>query len=490
MANQQDEIKYKEFSLEKIKSFSAVLSKVIDGDFSCLCELTGDNDLDEFVLKINRLISIHKGMFEKMEEKVKEAEDIRMELEEAKLILEIKVNAKTRALQELAENLEEKVKIRTKELQDKLKEIETSRVAVMNVLEDVEKEREKVVVESNKTLAIINNFTDGLFLFDERGRIALANPQSEKFFGVSFEEMKNKSVSELSEILNLKPLTDFIGDEIKDMFRKELKISDNLILEISTISVVREQETLGKLIIIHDVTREKTVEKLKTEFVSIAAHQLRTPLSAIKWTFKMVMDGDAGDVTNDQKEMLDKGFQSTERIIKLVNDLLDVARLEEGRYVYTLESNDLADVVQSVIDPYKEIIQNKGINFEFKKPDKEKLSVAVDVEKIKLAIENLLDNAIRYTPAGGKVVISLRRDKNQAEFSVKDSGIGIPKNQHHRIFSKFFRAPTAVTTETEGSGLGLFLVKNIIDTHNGRIWFESEENKGATFYFTLPIVAK
>jgi signal transduction histidine kinase len=151
-----------------------------------------------------------------------------------------------------------------------------------------------------------------------------------------------------------------------------------------------------------------------------------------------------------------------------------------------MESADLGSICQSMFDAYQEEIKRKNLEFTFNKPQ-ELPKVNVDVEKISLAIQNLLDNAIRYTPSGGKITVSLETKGNYIEFSIKDTGIGIPKTQQERIFTKFFRGSNALKTETEGSGLGLFIVKNIIEAHGGKIWFESEEGKGTTFYFTLPV---
>jgi signal transduction histidine kinase len=241
------------------------------------------------------------------------------------------------------------------------------------------------------------------------------------------------------------------------------------------------------LVILHDITREKIVERMKTEFVSLAAHQLRTPLSAIKWTLRMLLDGDLGKITKEQREFIDKSYISNERMISLINDLLDVTRIEEGRYLYKPVLADLGKIAQFVVKSYKEEIAKKKLKFSFKKPSGHIPKVLVDEEKIGVAIENLINNSIRYTPSGGEVSISLQSDKKEIHLSVKDSGVGVPGDQRERIFTKFFRAPNVIRMETEGSGLGLFITKNIVEAHGGKIWFESELGKGSTFHFTLPV---
>lgn len=378
--------------------------------------------------------------------------------------------------------LEKKVSRRTGEL-------ENSRKALMNMLEDIDEERERAEDEKNKTLALITNFSDGLLFFDEDNRLTLVNPQAEKFLDVESDRIIGRYLFDLIDSPNIRPLIELMNKGMGDIFRKELPLSKKLILEFSTLSVTREKEKIGTLVILHDISREKMVEAMKTEFVSLAAHQLRTPLAAIKWTLIMLLDGDLGEITKEQREYLQKTYQSNERMISLINDLLNVTRIEEGRYLYKPAFADFVSICQFVINSYKDEIKRKNIKFEFKKPFHKIPEVQVDVEKIRLAVSNLLDNAVHYTPSGGSVTISLDYDKNKKEinFSIKDTGIGIPAEQKERIFSKFFRGANVIRMETEGSGLGLFIVKNIIEAHGGRIWFESEEGKGTIFYLNLPV---
>ncbi len=387
---------------------------------------------------------------------------------------------------ELSE-IQEKREAELKELEKKTKELEESRAALMNMLEDVEEERGKVEEEKNKTLAVITNFVDGLLVFDKEGKLFLINPQAEDFLNMRGKEIIGKSILELGTFATIEPLVILVGKEIKGVFRKEVQIRENLALEVSTIPIMREEEKLGALIILHDVTREKTIERMKTEFVSLAAHQLRTPLSAIKWTLRMLLDGDLGKITEEQEDFIEKTYKSNERMITLINDLLDVTRIEEGRYLYKPVLADFEPICQFVINSYQEEIGRRGLKFEFKKPEKKLPRVMLDVEKMRLAIQNLLDNAIRYTPLAGQITVSLKLGQKGIEFSVKDTGVGIPKDQQGRVFTKFFRAANVMRLATEGSGLGLFITKNIIEAHGGKIWFESEEGKGTTFYFTLPV---
>lgn len=368
-----------------------------------------------------------------------------------------------------------------------IEELRESRMAVLNILEDVEIEKQKAEEERNKTLAVITNLVDGLLVFDREGKLDLINPQAEIFLKVESDEVKGKHLSELATFPLFKPLIEYLSQKIQNVFRKEVSFGENLILEISLVPLLTKKSQLGRLVILRDVTREKLLERLKTEFVSVAAHQLRTPLSAIKWTLRMLLDGELGVVTPEQKDFLEKTYEANERMILLINDLLNVAKIEEGRYFYRPSLTSFEPIVRSMIEYYKDEANRKGLTLELIVPTSPLPRVMIDTEKIRLAIQNLMDNAIHYTPSGGKITVSLVKGQKDVLFSIRDTGVGIPKYQQSRVFSKFFRAENVIRLQTEGSGLGLFIAKNIIESHNGKIWFESEEGKGTTFYFTLPI---
>jgi PAS domain S-box-containing protein len=378
--------------------------------------------------------------------------------------------------------------------EEELYELKKTKEALMNILEDVEEARSREEDEKNKTLAIINNFTDGLLFFDKRNKLLLINPKAESLFKIKKEILIGQPVSVLAKVDSLCSLIKILEKEIKKdsqkIFKKELKIGKNLILETSIVPIIKNRERMGILVILHDISREKLVEKIKTEFVSLAAHQLRTPLSAIKWIIKMFLDGDLGRISKEQKEFLEDAYKSNERMIELVNNLLDVSRIEEGRYIFKPSLSSLEEIIQERVAYYQPEAQKKGLKLEFKKPKKAVPKIMLDREKIMVAIDNLIRNGLKYTLRKGRVTISLKGGPEEAEVSVQDTGVGIPQDQQKRIFTKFFRASNVVRMDTTGSGLGLYIVKNIIEAHGGRIWFQSEEGKGTTFYFTLPINQK
>ena len=373
------------------------------------------------------------------------------------------------------------------ELLTKSEDLRKVRAALLNVLEDTDELRRSAVDERNKTMAIIENLTDGVILLNKKKQIEIINSPATELFNIGKKEAIGKCFVDLLDIENIPEIKKILidKDRIRNIYREEVATLDGLHLEITSVLLKDEIEEKGFLIIIHDVTKEKLIEKMKTEFVSVAAHQLRTPLSAIKWTIRMILDGDVGEINEEQRELLEQTYISNERMIRLINDLLDVSRIEEGRLLYDQEDARIEDVLDSVIEASQEMLRNKNMVLEVNK--KETPKVKIDKEKIGVVIQNLLENAIKYTEQGGKIKITLDNDEKNVIFKIEDSGVGIPKSQQDRIFTKFFRAENVTRMETNGTGLGLYTTKNIVQAHKGQIWFESEENKGTTFYFTIPI---
>ncbi len=233
--------------------------------------------------------------------------------------------------------------------------------------------------------------------------------------------------------------------------------------------------------------RLSELDKVKTEFISVAAHQLRTPLSAIKWTLSILIDESSENLTTEQQSLLRKGYESNERAINLINKMLVVARIESGKMEYDLTFIHIEDLIDATLLDFTGHTKKWEIKLMFEKPKNQLPYINVDPEKIRSVIDNLIENAIFYSKKGGEITLFATNYQDFIKVSVKDNGIGIPMPQQLGIFNKFFRADNAIKTKTDGSGLGLFIAKNIIERHGGEIGFESEENIGTTFYFTLPI---
>ncbi|MFA5746498.1 MAG: ATP-binding protein [Candidatus Paceibacterota bacterium] len=371
-------------------------------------------------------------------------------------------------------------------------DLRQARSALLNILDDTEMARRLAVEERNKTLAIVQNFSDAILVFDEENSLELINPLAEEFLGVKEEDILRKKIEDLLNLPKTRALMEVLDmsgkDSIEKVFRKEFMMRPDFYLEITTVPLVMDSRAKGTLIVLHDITREKNIERMKTEFVSISAHQLRTPLSAIKWTLRMLLDSDVGPVTPEQREVLEKSYSSNERMINLVNDLLNVSRIEEGRFLYKPEPAQLEEVIGAAVDALQEDAKRRGLSLVFNKNKDLLPMVKLDKEKMKLALDNLVNNALKYnTTKKGKIEVSLEKlDGKQAQIVVRDNGLGIPTPQQSRIFTKFFRGENVVRLEVDGSGLGLYTTKNIIEAHGGKIWFESKQGEGTAFFIALP----
>ncbi len=236
---------------------------------------------------------------------------------------------------------------------------------------------------------------------------------------------------------------------------------------------------------------DRNLEKPKmAEVISIVAHQLKTPLSVIKGYLEVLLSEDLGKVNKKQKEYLSDALKNVGRMARIVNYLLDVSRTEEGKFELKLEKVSLEKIVEEIINNFSSWIRASNCRIYLKKPKKIP-RVLVDPLKIRQVIENLISNAVKYKrPGEGKVEITLEVKGKNLLFSCRDNGIGIPKEDSKKVFTKFYRSERAMESDPSGTGLGLYINKAIINLAGGKIWFKRNKDSGVTFYFTLPIVKK
>ncbi len=247
---------------------------------------------------------------------------------------------------------------------------------------------------------------------------------------------------------------------------------------------------------VDDATRQlrRTNQKLealdetKDDFISMASHQLRTPLTSVKGYLSMVLDEDAGKVNETQRKMLNQAFVSSQRMVYLIADLLNVSRLKTGKFVIDWAPVDLSKVIQEEISQLMETAEARGVKLTYKKPA-DFPTVKLDETKTRQVIMNFIDNAIYYTPAGGHIDVQLEDHIVSIELKVVDDGIGVPKTEQHHLFTKFYRARNAQKARPDGTGLGLFMAKKVIVSQGGSVLFESKENMGSTFGFNFPKIA-
>lgn len=231
----------------------------------------------------------------------------------------------------------------------------------------------------------------------------------------------------------------------------------------------------------------KNISKAKTEFVSAVSHELRTPLTSIKGYASILMTGKVGDIPPQVKERLEKINKHSDNLVKLINDLLDISRIESGRVEMKLQKQSLAPLIENIRDLLIPQMKDKNIHFvaqvDFHLPQ-----LSIDTSQIERAFINLISNAIKFTPQNGTITVKATQQKDHVLFEVSDTGIGIADNDIPKLFDEFYRAENEINQNVQGTGLGLTLAKNIIEAHQGKIWLTSKVNAGTTFYFTLPFL--
>ena len=346
--------------------------------------------------------------------------------------------------------------------------------------------------------AMITSTADGLAVTDREGRILFMNPAAGKM--LKFDTLKAigqqytkiaRAADKNSQFIppDKRPLKTVIrtGQSFTNSTANYYIRSDDTKFPaaITTSAIILKNQIIGAIITFRDITHEKEVDRIKTEFLSLASHQLRTPLSAIRWFLEMLLAGDAGPINSEQTEFLKNIDQSTNRMIQLVNDLLNITRIESGRIIIEPRPTHLGKLIQEVLSELRPKIETK----------KQKIIVSmhphlsavnIDPNFIRAVYLNLINNAIKYTPVGGEITVIVSKKGNEVISQITDTGYGIPLSEQKRIFEKFFRASNVVKKETEGTGLGLYLVKAIVESSKGRVWFKSQENTGTTFWFTVP----
>lgn len=337
-------------------------------------------------------------------------------------------------------------------------------MAVTAEIDNSEGELKKVLVENN--LAIVRPLVEEYYQTKEAVAYLVLGPK---------KSGKPYSVEDIKII-------DIIADELLIAIQNSLRFEE--IQQFNVLLQERIEEATAKLRRTNQKLKE--MDDTKDEFISMASHQLRTPLTSVKGYVSMVLEGDAGKISPLQRQLLGQAFSSSQRMVYLIADLLNVSRLKTGKFVINPVESYLPDVIQSEIDQLKEAFSNKKLQITYTKP-KDFPALMLDETKIRQVIMNYIDNAIYYTPSGGKIAVELKQDKKHLYFTVKDSGFGVPKNEQAHMFTKFYRASNARKARPDGSGLGLFMAKKVVVAQGGTILFESQEGKGSTFGFCFEI---
>jgi two-component system phosphate regulon sensor histidine kinase PhoR len=369
------------------------------------------------------------------------------------------------------------------------------RRALQKEADFLRREREKslrdIATEKSKIKTIINCMGDGVLVCDRDSCIVLSNPAASRMLKIPEASLLGNFLpqcnlhSELSKIIEESLTT-------KDMgyisVSQELSIGESgeVFLRAHTAPVRNDLgETMGSVTVLQDISHLKELDKMKSEFIAMVAHELRAPIAAVEQQLTVILNKMAGEVTPKQEHLLSRAKERTKGLLTLIKDLLDLSKIEAGKMVQYKEPLSLQEVIQRVVDLMWAEAEAKKLDLQFSAPSETPL-ISADRNSMEGIFTNLISNAIKYTPEGGKVWVTLGDEGGFVKATVSDTGIGIKKEDLPRIFDKFYRVKTTETRQIVGTGLGLSIVKSIVDAHLGSISVESEDGGGTIFTVSFP----
>lgn len=352
---------------------------------------------------------------------------------------------------------------------------------------------------ADRAEAVVFNVGEGVFAVNLKGEVIIFNQVAEKLVGLKKDLVIGQRYEQVMQFYNSKTKENY-GSFINKVLLEGKSVSlptDSVLITSAKAEIpvavnsspIKNQRGIivGGIVVFRDITHEKEIEEIRTDLISIASHQLRTPLSEIKGLISLLDDNIAGALNPKQKEYLELLSVANERMINLVNDLLNVSRIEQGRIQLNFQKVNLgtlsADICKSLQVTAKQKKQNLTLTIDQNIP-----FVSADPEKTKEIISNLVENALKYTPDGGTIAVRVTAANNACWVLVKDNGVGVPKAKQKDLFQKFSRLENPLSQKTTGTGLGLFTVKQLVEKQNGHVWVESDEGKGSTFGFALPVM--
>lgn len=387
---------------------------------------------------------------------------------------------------------------RTKALEEITKSQEDTKIAMLNIMEDLEMAKTIIEEKNAKDEAMLASIGEGLIAVDVQGKIMILNSSAEAMLGHKEKDLIGKDITYFhleNEEGNALPIGDRPTIIAMDT-RKPLhgiytvirKDHSKLPIALTVTPIVLNGKIIGALDVFRDISREIEIDKAKSEFVSLASHQLRTPLGIIKWYLEALQ--------NEQyikkspaiiRRYLQEISGSSERVLSLVRDLLSVSRIEQQQIKNNPELTDVKSVILKVVKQMRIIAKKKGVSFKLAVRPRSLSALYIDVLRLHEVIENLIGNAIAYTPAGGTVEVSVFEKKGNLIMHIKDTGIGISTADQKMLFTKFFRSERAIRLNPEGSGLGLYVVKAYLEGWGGTLQMKNNRKKGSIFTLCLPV---
>jgi PAS domain S-box-containing protein len=356
-------------------------------------------------------------------------------------------------------------------------------------------------IDMSRSQAILEAVADGVLVTDSNGKITLFNASAERILQLDRDQVLAQSLEKFAGLFGKEARSwmetirkwsrqadNFLGEEI---YAEKIELEDGRVVSVHLSPVRLRSEFLGTVSIFRDITHEVEVDRLKSEFVANVSHELRTPMTSIKGYVDILLMGAAGKLTDQQLKFLNVVKSNTERLVVLVNDLLEVSRLEAGKIKLNLEPVDLRSLVSDIAEEMRQRSkrENRPMRIELV-ADLDLPRALADPERVRQIVDNLVDNAYHYTLSDGEIVIQVQHREREIQTDVKDSGIGIPLSDQEQVFNRFYRGEDPLVLETPGTGLGLSVVKTLVEMHHGRIWLFSTgiPGEGSMFSFTLPVV--
>ncbi|OIO35247.1 MAG: hypothetical protein AUJ74_07335 [Candidatus Omnitrophica bacterium CG1_02_44_16] len=342
-----------------------------------------------------------------------------------------------------------------------------------------------VVAEKNQTEAIVQSLAEGLAVVNSKGEVVMMNPAAEKILGVSREQKVGKPLTQNlkgEEVVSL--VSDASGEKTVELNATQME-TKKIIRSSSALVENENGQTVGMVSVLTDITKQKELDRLKSQFVSTVSHELRTPIVATQKALAVMMDKAAGPLTDDQARFLDIANRNLGRLSALINDILDFSKLEAGKMKIELVEASIGQVVEDACEGLVSWANSKDIRI-IKNVQDNIPQVKADPNRIIQILNNLIGNALKFTPKGGSVTVDVASLDGGVRVSVQDTGAGIPKEDLSRVFEKFLQLGERRQTDISGTGLGLSIAKEIVELHGGKIWAESEKGQGAKFIFTLP----
>lgn len=357
--------------------------------------------------------------------------------------------------------------------------------AINLMADSLEQQMTTIFENEKKLMTVLNNMSSGVILLDNTGKIMLANPAIEQLLGVSLKEIVGKNHDEVGKQNSISELVYEVLSTGKAVYAETgVYFPTKKYFNSSVVPIMDAKGTISEvLVVLHDITKIKKLENMRTEFVASVSHELRTPITSVKGFAETLLDGSIKDRETEQ-QFIQIIYNESERLHRLIVDLLDLSKIELNKEILKIESTDIREILLSTIEALKPNVDKRKITIV---TELDPVYAEVDEDRIRQVIINLITNAITYTPEDGKIFLRLHEiDENKLKIEVEDTGIGIPKQSLNRIFERFYRVDKDRSRESGGTGLGLAIAKHIIESHEGSIKVDSEVGVGTRFTIILP----